>query len=65
MVIGISCFKDWEYILLRIDSNTTNPDVLKFNLRPMRVSQGVYATNGSIFAGKDLNNSYSVNLNIY
>ncbi|XP_055851486.1 uncharacterized protein LOC129915822 [Episyrphus balteatus] len=63
--VAVYCVQDWEYVLLRVESNTTNADLVKFDLRPMRVSQGVYACNGTILAGKDFDNSYSVDFKLY
>ncbi|XP_055852510.1 uncharacterized protein LOC129916533 [Episyrphus balteatus] len=57
--------QDWEYVFLRVESNTTNADILAFNLRPIRVSRGVYALNGSIYTGKPLDDTYLVDFKLY
>ncbi|XP_055850473.1 uncharacterized protein LOC129915043 [Episyrphus balteatus] len=56
---------DWEYVLLRFESNSTNPDIANFNVRTLRVSRGLYAINGTLFVGKDLDNTYSVDFRVY
>ncbi|XP_055904032.1 uncharacterized protein LOC129939878 [Eupeodes corollae] len=63
--VGVFCVTDWEFVILRIEHNTTNADIIDFDLRPIRVSQGVYAINGSIVIGMDMDDTNSVELKLY
>ncbi|XP_055847302.1 uncharacterized protein LOC129913010 [Episyrphus balteatus] len=63
--VGVSSVTDWEFVLLRFEQNTSNSDIISFDLRTLRVNRGVYAVNGSLMLATDIDDTYSVSLKLY